>query len=232
MHAAPERSKAGNRLGGGSFAEELDSRYPPRLRKETLMLNELYLAVLYRPIAGTAPSLLSRLLAKSRQEGKREELADSLDACEKLAQTLAASLTRYEPESWSATGTTARLFVRARYLGLLINGEWQRMPMPRGPLNHVLAECAAVFGTEAIEYRRHRTRVGAMLGIKEYPTPTVVGMFNRLLSAPLPFVLTQSFTFLTKARRRHCCSASSIAWPTPATSPCRKRRNSRMRSMS
>ena len=42
------------------------------------------------------------------------------------------------------------------------------------------------------------TRVGAMLGIKEYPTPSVVGMFNRLLSAPFAFVLTQSFTFLTK----------------------------------
>ena len=38
-----------------------------------------------------------------------------------------------------------------------------------------------------------------MLGIKEYPTPSVVGMFNRLLSAPFAFVLTQSFTFLTKA---------------------------------
>ena len=38
-----------------------------------------------------------------------------------------------------------------------------------------------------------------MLGIKEYPTPTTVGMFDALLSAPFPFVLTQSFTFLTKA---------------------------------
>jgi type IV secretion system protein VirB4 len=38
-----------------------------------------------------------------------------------------------------------------------------------------------------------------MLGIKEYPTPSVAGMFNRLLSAPFEFVLTQSFTFLSKA---------------------------------
>ena len=38
-----------------------------------------------------------------------------------------------------------------------------------------------------------------MLGIKEYPTPTHVGMFDALLSAPFPFVLTQSFAFLTKA---------------------------------
>src|SRR6185437_3937592 len=40
---------------------------------------------------------------------------------------------------------------------------------------------------------------GAVLAIKEYPTPTTVGLFNRLLSAPFPFVLTQSFTFLSKA---------------------------------
>jgi type IV secretion system protein VirB4 len=38
-----------------------------------------------------------------------------------------------------------------------------------------------------------------MLGIKEYPTPSVVGMYNRLLSAPFAFVLTQSFSFLTKS---------------------------------
>ena len=47
-----------------------------RLRKETLMLNELYLAVLYRPVAGAATGLLSRLLAKSRPEEMRAELAD------------------------------------------------------------------------------------------------------------------------------------------------------------
>src|SRR5208283_2773391 len=35
--------------------------------------------------------------------------------------------------------------------------------------------------------------------IKEYPTPTVIGMLDQLLSAPLSFVLTQSFTFLSKS---------------------------------
>ncbi len=64
----------------------------------------------------------------------------------------------------------------------------------------VLATTRLFFGSEAIEYRLPTgTRVGAMLGIKEYPTPTVVGMYNRLLSAPFAFVLTQSFTFLSKA---------------------------------
>ena len=38
-----------------------------------------------------------------------------------------------------------------------------------------------------------------MLGIKEYPTPSAVGMYNRLLSAPFAFVATQSFAFLAKS---------------------------------
>jgi type IV secretion system protein VirB4 len=67
-------------------------------------------------------------------------------------------------------------------------------------LYDALATTRLLFGTEAIEYRLPSgTRVGAVLGIKEYPTPSLVGMYDRLLSAPFPFVLTQSFTFLSKA---------------------------------
>ena len=57
-----------------------------------------------------------------------------------------------------------------------------------------------IFGTETIEYRLPTdTRFGAILGLKEYGTPTTVGMYDALLSAPFEFVLTQSFAFLSKA---------------------------------
>jgi hypothetical protein len=86
------------------------------------------------------------------------------------------------------------------YLALLVNGERRAVPLPLGPVNQALTTTRVLFGTEAIEYRlAATTRVGAILGIKEYPTPSVVGMFNRLLSAPFSLVLTQSFTFLSRA---------------------------------
>ncbi len=199
--AAPARIKAENRLGGGSFAEELHARYQHRLRHETLMLNEIYLSILYRPVAGKAAGFMSQVLAKTQRDGHQTELADALDACEKLSQTVAASLTRYEPEFLGCYRQGDVWYSSLlEYLALLINGERLRMPLPRGPLNQALAGVRLFFGTEAIEYRSpSETRVGAMLGIKEYPTPTVVGMFNQLLSAPLPFVLTQSFAFLSKS---------------------------------
>jgi type IV secretion system protein VirB4 len=198
--SAPEHDKS-VRLRGSDFAADLYSRYQQRLRDETLMQNELYLSVVYRPVAGMANGVLSRALVKTQRDGWRTELADALDACEKLSQTLAASLARYEPEMLGCY-RHRKVWYSAllEYLGLLINGERQRMPLPRGPLNQALASGRLFFGTEAIEYRSpSETRVGAMLGIKEYPTPTVVGMYNQLLSAPLSFVLTQSFTFLSKA---------------------------------
>src|SRR5882762_9994843 len=131
-----------------------------------------------------------------------------------------ASLARYEPEAlgtyrWGSTWCSSLL----EYLALLINGEWRRVPLPAGLLSEGLATTRLLFGTETIEYRTpSATRVGAMLGIKEYPTPSVIGMYNRLLSAPFPLILTQSFAFLSRAAGRHCCNDSSTASPTPGTS--------------
>ncbi len=183
------------------FADRLHARYRRRICEETLMHNEVYLSVLYRPAAGLAAGLLARTLARTRRDASRQELAEALDACEKLSQILSASLQRYEPQLLGCYRHDRRWCSSLlEHLGLLINGEWQRMPLPRAPLNQMLVSGRLFFGTETIEYRLPtETRVGAMLGIKEYPTPTTVGMYDRLLSAPFSFVLTQSFTFLTKA---------------------------------
>jgi type IV secretion system protein VirB4 len=190
-----------NGRSGGSFSRALHAKYRNRLASETLMINEVYLAVVYRPTSGAATGLASKILARAQRDGPRQVFADAVDACEKLAQTLTASLARYEPELLGTYRSgNAWCSSLLEYLGLLINGEWQRSPLPNGPINQALATTRLLFGTEAIEYRSPaESRVGAILGVKEYPTPSVVGMLNRLLSAPFTFVLTQSFTFLTKA---------------------------------
>ena len=183
------------------FADILTARYRERLASETLMVNELYLALLYRPVAGLTAGLASRVLARTSSGSPERELRDALDASAKLGQMVRVSLARYEPEPLGAY-RSGSLWCSSllEYLALLVNGERQRVPLPSGPLSEALATTRLLFGTETIEYRLPAaTRAGAMLGIKEYPTPSAVGMFNRLLSAPFPFVLTQSFTFLSRA---------------------------------
>ena len=142
MHAVRRREVAvpGSPDDTG-FAATLAAKYGQRLSAETLMVNDLYLSVVYRPVAGTAPSLLSRLAAKHAPQALAAERADALEASEKLAQTVASSLARYEPERLQVyAGFGKRPYSQVlEFLGLLLNGEWQAVPLPRAPLNDVLA---------------------------------------------------------------------------------------------
>jgi len=181
------------------FAGLLNSSYRRRLSGERLMLNELYVTVLFRPVVGAAPGLLARLLARA---GRADpvDAREAVDACDKLANTIMASLRDCDPERLGLYGARSAPHSRIlEFLGLLLDAEFQPMRLPRAPLNEVLATARCLIGSEVIEYRQAAsTRVAAVLGVKEYPTPTVVGMYDRLLSAPFPFVLTQSFAFLSK----------------------------------
>ncbi len=192
---------AGGVVKETDFAGRLAAKYQNRLATETLMVNDLYLSVVYRPVAGAASGLVSKALAKRPRHRGEADLDAALDACAKIGQTVGASLARYEPEPLEIYLHAGRHYSRLlEFLALLVNGESQRMPVPRAPIAEALATTRPVFGTEVIEYRLPtETRVGAVLGIKEYPTPTSVGMYNALLSAPFPFVLTQSFSLLSKA---------------------------------
>src|SRR5260370_32204519 len=191
---------AAQRQSSRPFADALHTKYRSRLANGTLMINEVYLAVVYRPTSGVTTSLVSKVLAKAQRDRSQLDFTDALDACEKLAQTLTASLARYEPDLLG-TYRSGNIWCSSllEYLGLLINGEWQRAPLRSVPLTQALATTRPFFATQAIEYSPPTpTTVGSMLGISEYPNPSGVGMYNRLLSAPSAFVLTPSFSFLTK----------------------------------
>ena len=184
-----------------AFAARLNERYRARISGERLMVNELYLSVVYRSTTGLVTNWTSKVLSRTSREAVELDLEAALETCEKLRLTLQASLDRYEIEPLGLYEHAGQPCSRIlEFFGLLFNGDWQRMPLPRAPLNEVLATSRPIFGVESIEFRpATETHLGAMLGIKEYPNPTVTGLLNGLLSAPFPFVLTQSFTFLSKA---------------------------------
>ncbi|MBV9696014.1 MAG: VirB4 family type IV secretion/conjugal transfer ATPase, partial [Gammaproteobacteria bacterium] len=186
---------------GTGFARHLAQRYQRRLREQTLMVNELYLTLLYRPAVGKAVGLLARLLGRQGTPQALLHERETLEACAKLAQGLQVSLARYEPQALGTYSEAGRWYsTLLDYFALLINAEALRIPLAPAPLAGTLCLNRVLIGSEAIEYRTpSRTLAGAMLGIKEYATPSVVGMYNRLLTAPFELVLTQSFAFLSRA---------------------------------
>lgn len=187
---------------GAGFAEQLAQRYAERLAVQCLMTNELYVTVVYRPTPSVATRWTLKALARRSQELVDPiERVDSLDACQKLADQLCAALAPYEIEPLGIVRREGRPYsALLEFLGLLVNGEPRAVPLPMAPVSRILGTSRLFFGTELLEIRTPvARRWGAVLGIKEYATPTVPGMFDALLAAPFPLVLTQSFAFLSKA---------------------------------
>ena len=117
----------------GGFADGLLHRYTLRLAAERLMVNELYLTLVYRPSGGTPGTLWSQLFRRDVRTGM--ELRDALDACDKLLQTVRAGLRHYEPEVLGVEQRDGRWYSRLlEFLALLINGESVPVPLPRAPL--------------------------------------------------------------------------------------------------
>jgi type IV secretion system protein VirB4 len=167
-HVLRRREMTAVPMAAAGFAGALERKYRGKLRDEKLMVNELYVSTVYRPTAGLATGLASKLLKGAAPGESALELADALDACVKLRETLRASLARYDPDVlslYTAGGRTCS--APLSFFSALINGEVRDVPLPRAPLREVLATSRVSFGTEALEYRLPRgTRVGAMLGIK------------------------------------------------------------------
>ena len=176
VHVIRRREQyAGATVKEADFAGLLAAKYQRRLSTETLMVNDLYLSVVYRPVAGAASGLVAKVLSKRPRHRGEEDLDAALDACAKLGQTIGASLARYEPEPLGVYLHRGRHYSGLlEFLALLVNAEFQRIPVPRAPIANALATTRPVFGTEVIEYRLPtETRVGAFLGIKEYRRPRV-----------------------------------------------------------
>ena len=196
-HVSVEPAK----YSGGAFAQRLHEKYAERVAHDSLMANELYFSVIYRPMAGRTTGLAARMLSKTDRQGAALEQRDSLDHCAHLRQTILEQLSDYDAEALGVVERNGRRYSRLlEFLSLVLDCAPRSVLLPRAPLNQVLGTTRPIFGVEAIEYRlAAATRVAAFLGIKEYATPTVPGMLDPLLSAPFPFVLTQSFACLSRA---------------------------------
>jgi type IV secretion system protein VirB4 len=186
------------------FARDLDAKYRQRLINGSRMLvNELYLTVIYRPSVNKSVGFLQKLggmLSQPTLQQVIDQLADDLHKLEEVCQQVMHWLERYEPRLLTTYQHNGLTFSEPlEFLSFLINGSRHRIPLPHRAICDALLTSRPFFGREAIEQRGVSTSViSGFLAIKEYPTPTFPGLLNKLLSAPYEFVLTQSFTFMSK----------------------------------
>ncbi|EGN7792178.1 TPA: VirB4 family type IV secretion/conjugal transfer ATPase [Escherichia coli] len=191
-----------NTFPGGDFepgfAASFNEKYKAHLGKNNMMVNELYLTILLRPGVNKADGYFQKF--EKNEQAIRRQQQEAIEKLTEVSNLVCSSLSSYGPK---LLGTYERRGILhsevLEFLSFLVNGEWYPRALPRQDLAQTLAFNRPFFGSDAFELRGVvDSKVGAILGIGEYPEGTEAGLLNALLSAPFPLVLTQSFNFLSK----------------------------------
>ena len=186
------------------FARELNEKYAAHLGGQRTMINELYLSIIYQPHVGRV-RWLDRAFDKFHPSSRSHFAALQLEEMAVLEETVSVAmvaLERYEPERLGTYRNARGLECSdiREFLAFLLDGEWRPAVVPNGELSSQLATSRSFFSRGGLVSLKGQSGIqyGAAIGVQEYPSVTVPGIWNELLSMPFEFVLSQSFEFIQK----------------------------------
>jgi type IV secretion system protein VirB4 len=184
------------------FSAALDGAWRERLSARKLYVNDLYLTLVVRPLAGRARAadrLLSMIVG---DRGTSAETSADLRELNQAREALLAALEPYGPKLLSTYDIPTGLASEpVEFLSTLLNGTSSPMLLPHGELSHAIAKRRLSFGADAIEFGPvdgADAEVAAVLSIKDYPAETGAGMLDDLYRLPLELVVTQSFAVVER----------------------------------
>lgn len=182
------------------FSAMMDAAYQERILKGTLFRNDYFLSLIVSP-----RKVLGKVGDRLRRRAKptsSETMAEAIRALEDLWLIVDGSLEQY---GLRRLGVVVRDDVAFTEIGealrLIMTGGWLPVPLVSGSLGTSLYTDRVICGKRGFEVRAPGgSKVGSMFTFREYPAKTKPGMLNTLLSTDFPLVLTQSFSFLTRAQ--------------------------------
>lgn len=184
-----------------AFCRQLDDRYRESFADLTLMVNDLYLTVVYRPVADKMLSFFARR-EKPTLEDKKLRQDASIKALEDTMRSLEASFRQYGVSPLGIYEKDGHAYSSAlEFLAFLVNGEHLPMPVCRDRFCEYMALNRPIFSQwgEVGEIRTsNRLRRFGMIEVAEYDAATEPGQLNTLLQSDYEFVLTQSFSALSR----------------------------------
>ncbi|MFN3809001.1 MAG: VirB4 family type IV secretion/conjugal transfer ATPase [Roseateles asaccharophilus] len=180
------------------FAQDLSRAYQARLGEKPMMSNELYMTLLYRP----EMSRVGRAL-RSRPRSRvaiAEAQADAMRMMEERTALVARVLRGFAPRLLGVRHQGRRAYSElAEFLGYLVNGRSDPVPLAAGPLYRTLPKVRLSFAGDKLELRHgDGRRYAALADIKEYADAVEPGILDALLYEPSEFIETQSFSILPR----------------------------------
>lgn len=183
------------------FAQELDQRFEERVLADTLLRNDYYFSVVVTPrnVLGTFAGAIQHFFSRD----SRPQSPPNLRQLEDVWQVIAGALSAYNVKRLGVRFKDDVLFSEiGEALRLVMTSRWLPVPVVSGTLGAALytdrVVCNHRTGLEIVA--PDKSIYGTIFSFREYPAKTRTGMLNTLLNADFPFVLSQSFDFLTRAQ--------------------------------
>lgn len=187
---------------GDGFSAAVDAAWRTRLASRRLYVNDLYLTLVIRPLAGRAriaERILNLIGAGSPPTGT---VTADIRLLNQARDTLLAALEAYSPELLGAYDLPNGLASRsAEFLATLVNGTTTPVLLPIGDLGRALPRRRLSFGADTIEFGAidgKPSDFAAILSVKDYPAYTSAGVFDDLYRLPFEMTVTQSFAVVDR----------------------------------
>ena len=183
------------------FSAALDAKWEARLAQRRLYVNDLYLTLILRPLAGRA-GIADRLLGLAGGRPTADNRSLDLRTLAQARENLMAALEPYGPRLLGAYDLPTGLASEPlEFLATLYNGTSAPMLLPLGDLGHAIPRRRVSFGADALELGQvdgEPAEFAAILSVKDYPASTSAGMLDDLYRLPVPMIVTQSMAFVDR----------------------------------
>lgn len=183
------------------FCRQLNDKYRASFGDYNLMVNDLYLTVVYREASDEVLAYFAKRerLSQTQKMARQREAIKTLDDINR--QLMTALKRRYGGELLGIYERNGHAFSSAlEWLGVLVNGEHTPVPVCRDNINDYLPQNRPIFSKwgEVGEQRLvNGSRYFGMLEVKDFDASTEPGQLNVLLESDYEFILTQSFSCLS-----------------------------------
>jgi type IV secretion system protein VirB4 len=183
------------------FCQQLDGKYRDSFADYNLMVNDLYLTIVYREASEDILKFFAKRDRLTHDE-KMLRQKDAIKALDDINRQLATVLKRrYGGELLGVYDRNGKAYSSMlEWLAFLANGENMAVPVCRDLISDYLTLNRPIFSRwgEIGEQRLvDRTRNFGMLEIKDFDADTEPGQLNVLLESDYEFVFTQSFSCLS-----------------------------------
>lgn len=183
------------------FAEYVDQMWRKKHHSRDTYINELYVTIVRKEDEeGVAQlgNLFKFINAKADQRSEEEETKKMHKELGEVVYRVLATLKDYGARVLTVRETEHGAFSEpVEFLAQLVNcGERRSMLVPTMDISKYISHSRLYFGNGALEVKGpSRSRVAALVSIKEYAPATAAGILDAFLQLPMEFIISQSFTY-------------------------------------